>query len=323
MTDRWTASFPSPQRGRGEGVRVCLFPSPCPLPEGEGDCALRGLPDSSSTRLAPNHLPLFRHPLSQFDQLWFEADVPTGVWFNVGIGINPDSLEGCWWHLVGAGKIRYTVDLLAATSCLPACGYDRSQIGSLVFATGGWGTDFSVDIALTGLGFSRVSSVSQPLTTADGASLGLNGWCWSLFSWGAASGVGATASWVTPPTANQVEASLTDTSSTSQSGTAVELPSNLQDLSAASYIDIDATVLVAGATSFEVALEDLNRAYWTYTVGAVAGAHTYSIPIGNPTGFGTGRGHAFNRQLVYQVQVGTLWSSVETADITIARFAIR
>jgi hypothetical protein len=128
---------------------------------------------------------------------------------------------------------------------------------------------------------------------------------------------------VTPPTANQVEASLTDTSSTSQSGTAVELPSNLQDLSAASYIDIDATVLVAGATSFEVALEDLNRAYWTYTVGAVAGAHTYSIPIGNPTGFGTGRGHAFNRQLVYQVQVGTLWSSVETADITIARFAIR
>jgi hypothetical protein len=37
MTDRWTASFPSPQRGRGEGVRVCLFPSPCPLPEGEGD----------------------------------------------------------------------------------------------------------------------------------------------------------------------------------------------------------------------------------------------------------------------------------------------
>jgi len=120
-----------------------------------------------------------------------------------------------------------------------------------------------------------------------------------------------------------VEASLTDTSSTSQSGVAVELPSNLQDLSAASYIDIDATVLVACATSFEVALEDLNRAYWTYTVGAVAGAHTYSIPIGNPTSRGTGRGHAFNRQLVYQVQVGTSWSAQETADITITRFAIR
>ena len=44
-------------------MRVCLFPSPCPLPKGEGECALRGLPDSSSTRLAPNHLPLFRHAL--------------------------------------------------------------------------------------------------------------------------------------------------------------------------------------------------------------------------------------------------------------------
>lgn len=73
----------------------------------------------------------------------------------------------------------------------------------------------------------------------------------------------------------------------------------------------------------DTALEDLNRAYWTYTVGDVAGAHTYSIPIGNPTYRGTGRGHAFNRQLVYQVQVGTLWSAQETADITITRIAIR
>jgi len=85
---------------------------------------------------------------------------------------------------------------------------------------------------------------------------------------------------VTPPTANQVEVSLTDTSITSESGAAVELPSNLQDLSAASYIDIDASVLVAGATSFEVALHDMNTAYWTYTVAAAAGAHTYSIPLG-------------------------------------------
>jgi hypothetical protein len=262
--------------------------------------------------------------LSEYDQMWFDADVPLGTPFAVNIGQSSDWIPGCGWRLTGEGSSRYKVDLRAAKYCIPTgCGLDRSQVRSISWGTAGWGTDFRLDMTITALGFDKASSISQPMTTADGANLGLNGWCWSLFSWGAASGVGAAASWVSPPTANQVEASLTDTSSTSQSGVAVELPSNLQDLSAASYIDIDATVLVAGATSFEVALEDLNRAYWTYTVGAVAGAHTYSIPIGNPTSRGTGRGHAFNRQLVYQVQVGTSWSAQETADITITRFAIR
>jgi hypothetical protein len=262
--------------------------------------------------------------LSQYDQMWFDADVPVGTLFAVIIGQRSDWIPGCGWLLTGAGSTRYKVDLRAAKWCIPtACGLDRSQVRGISWGTAGWGTDFRLDMSLTALGFDKLSSISQPMTTADGGGIGLNGWCWSLFSWGAASGARATATWATAPTANQVEVSLTDTSITSSSGAAVELPSNLQDLSAASYIDIDATVLVAGATSFEVALEDLNRAYWTYTVGAVAGAHTYSIPIGNPTGFGTGRGHAFNRQLVYQVQVGTLWSSVETADITITRIAIR
>ena len=128
---------------------------------------------------------------------------------------------------------------------------------------------------------------------------------------------------MTPPTANQVEVSLTDTSITSESGAAVELPSNLQDLSAASYIDIDASVLVAGATSFEVALHDMNTAYWTYTVAAAAGAHTYSIPIGNPTYSGTARGHTFDRKSVHLLGVETLWVYQETADITITRIAIR
>jgi cobyrinic acid a,c-diamide synthase len=50
-----TASLPSPQRGRGAGVRVCLFTSPCPLPEGEGECALRSLPDSPSPRFTLRH----------------------------------------------------------------------------------------------------------------------------------------------------------------------------------------------------------------------------------------------------------------------------
>jgi hypothetical protein len=216
------------------------------------------------------------------------------------------------------------LDLRAAKFCNPtACGFDRSQIRRLSWATAGWGTDFHLDITITALGFSKVSSVSQPLTTADGASLGLNGWCWSLISWGAASGVRATASWATPPTASQVEVSLTDMSSTSLSGAAVEPPPNLQDLTAASYIDIDASVLVTGATSFEVALDDVNRATCSYTVGVVAGAHTYSIPIGNPTSVGTGRGQAFNRRSVRFLRVETLWASQETADITITRIAIR
>ena len=262
--------------------------------------------------------------LSQYDQMWFDADIPVGTMFSVGIGKAIAPSDSCSWDLTGAGSTRYTVDLRAAKYCnQTACGFDRSQVRSIAWGTGGFGTDFRLDMTLTALGFSRVYSVSQPLTTAGGASLGLNGWCWSLFSWGAASGIGATASWVTPPTANQVEVSLTDTSITSQSGTAVELPSNLQDLSAASYIDIDASVLVAGATSFEVALHDMNTAYWTYTVAAAAGAHTYSIPIENPTYSGTARGHTFDRKSVYLLGVETLWVYQETADITITRIAIR
>ena len=262
--------------------------------------------------------------LSQYDQMWFDADIPVGTMFSVGIGKAIAPSDSCSWDLTGAGSTRYTVDLRAAKYCnQTACGFDRSQVRSISWGTGGFGTDFRLDMTLTALGFSRVYSVSQPLTTADGASLGLNGWCWSLFSWGAASGIGATASWVTPPTANHVEVSLTDTSITSQSGVAVELPLNLQDLTAASYIDIDASVLVAGATSFEVALLDMNDAYWMYTVGAVAGAHTYSIPIGYPTSRGTARGHAFNSQAVRLLRVETLWSAQETADITVTRIAIR
>ena len=82
-------------------------------------------------------------------------------------------------------------------------------------------------------------------------------------------------------------------------------------------------MLVTGATSFEVALDDVNRATCSYTVGVVAGAHTYSIPIGNPTSVGTGRGQAFNRRSVRFLRVETLWASQETADITITRIAIR
>jgi hypothetical protein len=262
--------------------------------------------------------------LSQYDQLWFDANVPVGTLLAVAIGQGSDLSHSCSWWLTGAGSTRYTIDLRAAKNCiLTACGFDRSQVRSLFWGPAGWGTDFRVDMTLTALGFNKVSGISEPMTTADGASLGLNSWCWSLFSWGAASGVGATASWVTPPTANQVAVSLTDTSSTSLSGAEVELPANLQDLTAASYIDIDASVLVAGATAFEVSLKDTNNAGCSYTVGAVAGAHTYSIPIANPTYVGTSGGRVFNRQSVHLLGVETLWSALETADITITRVAIR
>ena len=262
--------------------------------------------------------------LSQYDQMWFDADVPVGTLFAVTIGQRSDNPDGCYWRLNGAGATRYAIDLRTANSCDPtACGFDRSQVRSMSWGTGGWGTDFHLDITLTGLGFSKVSSVSGPMTTADGASFGLNGWCWSLFSWGAASGARATATWATAPTADQVEVSVTDTSSTSAAGAAVELPANLQDLTTASYIDIDASVLVTGSTYFEATLENMNHAWWTYVVGAVAGAHTYSIAIGTPTWVGTGGGHAFDRQSVYRLRVETLGSALETADITITRVAIR
>jgi hypothetical protein len=262
--------------------------------------------------------------LSQYDQMWFDADVPVGTLFIMSIGQRSDNPDGCYWGLTGAGATRYAIDLRTAGSCDPtACGFDRSQVRSMSWGTGGWGTDFHLDIALTALGFSKVSSVSEPMTTADGASLGLNGWCWSLFSWGAASGARATATWATAPTADQVEVSVTDPSSTSAAGAAVELPANLQDLTTAFYIDIDASVLVTGSTYFELTLENMNRAWWTYVVGAVAGAHTYSIAIGNPTWVGTGAGHAFDRQSVYRLRVETLESALETADITITRIAIR
>jgi len=158
--------------------------------------------------------------LSQYDQMWFEADVPVGTLFAVTIGQRSDNPDGCNWWLMGAGATRYTIDLRTAQYCSPtACGFDRSQVRSLFWKTSEWGTDFHLDMTLTALGFSKVFGVSEPMTTGDGAGLGLNGWCWSLFAWGAASGTaGATASWATPPTANQVEVSLNDTSSTSNSG---------------------------------------------------------------------------------------------------------
>jgi hypothetical protein len=267
-----------------------------------------------------------RMDLGQYDQLWFDADIPAGVPFNVFIQNGAgsfDSFEGCWWYLVGAGKMRYTVDLLAATFCSPSCGYDRSQIGSLAFATGGWGTDFSVDIVLTGLGFSKVSSGFGSISTSATAIRGLNDWCCTLFSWGTSAGLGSTASWVGPPTVSQVHANMTDTSTTSQAGIEIELPSNLQDFSAASYLDFDATVQLTGSNYFSVTLQGSNGAQRFYNIGVLPGAVTYSIPVASPASSMTGMGHTFDPRAVATFSIETSWTGTGTADITVTRIAIR
>jgi hypothetical protein len=259
--------------------------------------------------------------LGRYDQLWFDADVPQGQSFTVGAATDASGNPSCYWYLVGTGRNRYTVDLRAANGCVPsACGYDRSTSRTLSFITKNWGTSNAIDIALTDLGFSAVTSGFGPTTIGGSAGIGPGGWCSSLFSWGSDT---AAVAWVGAPTTSQARVKVTDASTAGTAGLMIELPAGKQDLSGGAYVDIDANVALSQTGQFEVVLTSSNFGACHYHVPAAVGATTYSLPLASPTECYTGQGHVFTPSSVVNVTVGTLWDFTGTADITVTRIAAR
>ena len=259
--------------------------------------------------------------LGQYDQLWFDADIAQNQHFRVGVGADISGSSGCSWNLIGMGQNRYTIDLKAANGCYPsACGYDRSKTQFLLFLTKDWGTNNAIDIALTALGFSSVTSGFGPTTIGGSAGIGPGGWCASLFSWG---GDTATAAWVGAPSTTQARVKVTDASTAGTAGLMIELPAGKQDLSGGAYVDIDANVALSQTGQFEVVLTSSNTGACHYHVPAAVGATTYSLPLASPTECYTGQGHVFTPSAVVNVTVGTLWDYTGTADITVTRVATR
>jgi hypothetical protein len=256
--------------------------------------------------------------LSAHDQLWFDATIPVGL--QAGVIIGRGNLSGCSWNVSGAGTAHYTVNLTAADYCLPtACGLDRSALEYVQFVTPTWGTGSTIDVNVTDLGFATVSSGFGAITRVASAGSGLNNWCSSLFAFGS----GGAAAWVSPPTSSQVHVQTTDTAAQGDAGMRIELPSSQQDLSQASYMDLDAAVVVAGGTQFQVQLRTLDGAYRAFSVSAVSGVHTYTLPLASPTSFGTGRGQAFYLSAVAAIEIGAMWAQAGGTDIAITRIAFR
>jgi hypothetical protein len=257
--------------------------------------------------------------LGQYDQLWFDAEVPQNQNFTVGVATDTAS---CYWYLVGTGKNRYTIDLKAANGCVPtACGYDRSKSRFLSFITKDWGASNTIDIALTAVGFSAVTSGFGPTTIGGSAGIGPGGWCASLFSWG--SGGMAAAAWVGAPTTTQARVEVTDANTAGTAGLMIELPADKQDLSGVAYVDIDANVALSPMGQFEIVLTSSNAGACHYHPTAFAGATTYSLSMASPTECYTGLGHTFTPSSVANVTIGTIWDFTGTADITVTRIATR
>jgi hypothetical protein len=263
--------------------------------------------------------------LSQYDQLWFDATVPPGQRFGVAIG-RQSTGEQCIWEIAGAGETRYTVDLRSAKLCWPhSCGLDRSQIESVAFSTAEWTTNYTLDINLTNLGFATTTSGFGPTTLGNSASLGLNGWCWSLFSWSSnpAAIINSTANWVAPPSSNQVEVQIADGDTNGDTGCTVQIPDGQTDLTRATYLEFDANVVLGSATQFSIGLNDVNRAFCNYTVNVSPGLHTYHIPLSSTSYCGNGQGQPFNPAKVYSIDFASPWNLATSGDITITRLVIQ
>ncbi len=260
--------------------------------------------------------------LGQYDQLWFDADVPQNQDFKVYVAQDTvGTAASCGWNLSGIGRGRYTVDLKAANFCMPSnCGYDRSNSRFLFFSTKDWGVSNAIDITLTALGLSAVTSGFGPTTIGGSAGIGPGGWCASLFSWGTGT---VAASWVEAPSTTQARVEVTDASPVGTAGLMIELPAGKQDLTGVSYIDIDANIALSQMSQFEVVLTSWYGSACHYHPAAFAGTTTYSLSMASPTQCYTGQGHAFTASSVVYITVGTLWDLTGNADITVTRIATR
>jgi hypothetical protein len=257
--------------------------------------------------------------LSAYDQLWFNATIPVGLQVAVAIGRgNPSG--SCFWYVLGAGTTHYTVDLTAADYCLPtACGLDRSALEYVEFGTTVFGTGNTIDVNVTDLGFATVARGFGAITRVASAGSGLNNWCCSLFAFGS----GVTAAWASPPTSTQMHVQTTDTSVQGDAGMRIELSSSQQDLSQASYMDLDAVVTVTGGTQFWVNMRNLSGAECLFRVTTVSGIHTYTLPLATPDWCGTGQGRAFELSAVDALEIGSPWDQAASADIMITSLAFR
>jgi hypothetical protein len=263
--------------------------------------------------------------LGQYDQLWFDATVPSGQRIGVGLG-RKSTGEACTWDVIGFGTGRYTVDLRTARFCWPqTCGLSRSQIEAVSFFSDEWSTNYSLDLTVTNLGFAATTAISTSMIAGKGATLGLNGWCWSLFSWTNNPGpiINATASWKTAPTSSQVEVQVTDADTDGAAGCTVQVPDGQTDMTEATYLEFDANVALSNGTSFTVTLNDVNRAYCAYPVDAYPGAHTYRIALAGTRNCGKSGEQSFNQGKVYSIDFSSPWALATNADLTITRLVIQ
>jgi hypothetical protein len=239
--------------------------------------------------------------LSNDSEIWFDGIVAMGTPFRVTISTN----EGGWcqWNLIGRGQARYSVDLTSASDCGPtACGLSRAAVSSVGFGTFQWGTNYTLDITLTGLGFTPATATISPTTTAAGSGVGVNDWCWSLFFW-SANGSGATSTWVTAPSAQDCHFSVTDTFDEAGAGAVVELPASLKDLSSKTTLLLDATISQTTATAFVVQLNDTHEAYALWEVTTQPGSHQYVIDLAAPDYLGQGSGYEYDNTAVRTLTV--------------------
>ncbi len=259
--------------------------------------------------------------LSGYDQLLFDATVPSGQRFAVSIG-NKSAGEYCQWELVGSGKATYTLDLRTAKLCWPnMCGLSRSAIRELSFYSAEWSTNYVLDMTLTRVELATTISGFSPTTAGYGATTGLDGWCWSLFSWSnkSTSVIGSTATWATTPDSTQVQVQVVDSDADGAAGCSAQLPAGQRDLSAATYLVFDANVTLSSATRFAIVLQDVNRAHADFDVTVSPGAQTYRVLLANPTYVGNGGGVAFDLSNVYAVDFASPWGLVASGSIAITR----
>ena len=256
--------------------------------------------------------------LGQYDQVWFDANVPTGTEFTVSISGDATATAAapyCVWNLVAGGNVRYTVDLKSAETCWPtACGFDRSQASYVGFQTAGWGAANTLDMSLTAIGFAAVTSGFTSVTVGGNASPGLNGWCTSLYSYGQAS-----AAWIGAPGAIQVQTQVTNASTAGSAGALFELPVNQRNLSGTASIHVAAAVQLNGSDYFKVQLNDMNGADCQYYLVPYTSAYSYVIPIVESNMCQTSCGYAFDRGKVHDITIGSAWNLAGIGDFTITQ----
>jgi hypothetical protein len=171
-------------------------------------------------------------PIGEYDQLVFDAEVPSGDNFEVYIGQSVDI--GCSYLLTGAGATEYVVDLRSPFWCWPSlCGNDLRATG-LMFRTH-WRYAVDTTLAVTRVAF---RTVSGPAGTVNGlnAGIGPGGYCWFAYAWDLGS-----ASWVVPPSGGLAHVRANSPAEAS-AGMGFQLRDAPTDLTLFARLEVEATV---------------------------------------------------------------------------------